>query len=125
MELLKTIYGTVVHGTAQGQKIGFPTINVVTPGLVLDFGVYACRVTVADDIYNGAMHFGPRRVLNLMEPLLEIHLLDFKGDLYDQKVKVDIFNKVRGTEDFENMDSLKEQIKKDVEAVKILLKNFE
>lgn len=118
MEIQKTIVGTVMKGALIGRKIGFPTINVAFNTLDLPYGVYASRVWTDQGVYKGALHFGPRRVLNLEEPCLEVHLLDFSDDLYGQKVKIEIFHKIRDTQDFESMESLKKQIRLDVDAIR-------
>ncbi len=118
MEILTTISGTVMKGVLMGRKMGFPTINVAFDSTDLPFGVYAVRVYTSDGVYKGALHFGPRKVLGLMEPSLEVHLLDFSGDLYGQKVKIDVFEKIRDTKDFDDMDAMKRQIRFDVDAVR-------
>lgn len=115
-----TIHGTVMKGTMMGRKMGFPTLNIAYDSLSLPFGVYGCRVYTSLGIYKGALHFGPRKVLNLMEPSLEVHLLDFSGDLYGENVKVEVFEKVRDTADFSDMNLLKRQIRFDVEDVKAM-----
>ena len=118
MQIQKTIIGTVMKGAMLGRKMGFPTINVVYDVLELPYGVYVSRVWTDNGAYKGALHFGPRRILNVEEPALEVHLLDFSGDLYGQKVKIDVLEKIRDTQDFENMESLKKQIRLDVDAVR-------
>lgn len=118
MEIIATISGTVMKGVLMGRKMGFPTINVAYDSTDLPFGVYASRVYTSDGVYKGALHFGPRKVLGLMEPSLEVHLLDFSGDLYGQEVKIEVLEKIRDTQDFEDMDALKRQMRYDVEAVR-------
>ncbi|MFO0780610.1 MAG: riboflavin kinase [Candidatus Gracilibacteria bacterium] len=118
MNVLATIEGTVMKGVLMGRKMGFPTINVAFDTTSLPFGVYASRVRTPDGVYKGALHYGPRKVLSLMEPSLEVHLLDFSGDLYGQKVTIEVLEKIRDTKDFEDMDALKRQIRFDVDAVR-------
>jgi riboflavin kinase/FMN adenylyltransferase len=120
MPVVVTIFGTVMKGTLMGRKIGFPTINVAYDSLSLPFGVYGSKVYTSSGVFKGALHFGPRKVLGLMEPSLEVHLLDFSGDLYGQKVRIEVFEKVRETRDFDDMDSLKRQIRYDVEIVRAM-----
>lgn len=117
-----------MKGQMVGHKIGFPTINIAYSGnLDLSFGVYAAVVDIFDredkelikGTYKGALHFGPRAVLGLSEPSLEVHLLDFADEeLYGRQVKVEIFDKIRDTKNFDNMQQLKHQIRLDVEAVR-------
>lgn len=118
MKPLTTIVGTVMKGVLMGRKIGFPTINVVFDRTDLPFGVYSCRVYTPLGLYKGALHYGPRKVLNLTESALEVHLLDFSGSLYGEDVKVEVFEKIRDTQDFESMEILKKQIRLDVGSVR-------
>jgi riboflavin kinase/FMN adenylyltransferase len=110
--------GTVVKGAMLGRKMNFPTINLLYSELNLPFGVYVCRVKTPLGVYRGAMHFGPKFFANNEEPSLEIHLLDFSGDLYGARVEVEVFGKIRDVKEFDNMESLKRQIRLDVEFVR-------
>ena len=118
MQVLKVIEGTVVKGAFMGRKIGFPTINVAYVNLDMPFGIYISRVQTPLGTYKGALHFGPRLVFGIEEPSLEVFLLDFNDDLYGQKVIVEVYDKIREVRNFENLDSLKRQIRLDVECVK-------
>jgi len=118
MKPLVTVQGCVVKGALLGRKIGFPTINVAYDRLDLPFGVYASRVYTSYGVFKGALHFGPRKVLGLDEPALEVYLLDFSDDLYGQKVTIEVFEKIRDTMTFDSMETLKRQIRLDVETIK-------
>lgn len=113
-----TIRGTVVKGIMMGRKLGFPTINVVYTDLKLPYGVYLCMVKTIMGRFKGAMHFGPRTIFGIEEPTLEVHLLDFSGDLYGSEVYIDVLEKIRDVRHFENTESLKKQIRLDVEYVR-------
>jgi len=112
------IRGTVVKGAMLGRKMSFPTINLLYSELALPFGVYVSRVETPLGVYRGAMHFGPKSFAKNEEPSLEIHLLDFSGDLYGAQVIVEIFGKIRDVRKFDNTESLKRQIRLDVESVR-------
>lgn len=114
------IKGKVVKGLGEGKKIGFPTINIQTDVLNLDFGVYATRVYTSYGVFKGAAHFGPRKILNVSKPEFEVHLLDFSENLYDQEVSVEIIEKLRGTLDFKNFDEMIHHIAQDVQKVRTL-----
>lgn len=118
MKKIATINGVVVKGVLMGKKIGFPTINVDFIETDISFGVYISLVETPLGVYKGALHYGPRAVLGITEPCLEVHLLDFSGDLYGQKVVVHIYDKIRDTQSFDSLDSLKRQIRLDVESVR-------
>lgn len=108
--------GKVIRGEMVGRKLGFPTINILGHH-ELPFGVYVSAVTTSKGIYKGALHYGPRVVLGIDHPTLEVHLLDFSGDLYDETVHIDVYNKIRDVQMFDDLESLKIQIEKDVEQV--------
>jgi riboflavin kinase/FMN adenylyltransferase len=119
MDRLMKVRGKVIKGQGVGQKIGFPTINIeVDKEFDLDFGVYACKVYTFRGVFRGAMHYGPRRILEIEKPALEVHLFDFEGDLYGQEVKVEIYQRIRPTQNFSHLEDLKRQIALDVEAIK-------
>lgn len=116
MKRLMQLSGKVVRGEMVGRKLGFPTINVLGDH-ELPFGVYASVVTTSKGTYKGALHFGSRTVLGIDQSTLEVHLLDFSGDLYGETVHIDVYNKIRNVQKFDSLESLKEQIEKDVEHV--------
>lgn len=121
---MKHLVGIVKKGSGIGREMGFPTINVEVRDIEFSFGVYAALVHTAGGIFQGALHFGPRKVLDLMEPALEVHLLDFSGDLYGQKVEIEVLNKVRDTQDFTNLEDLKLQIAKDIQQIREIFKEM-
>lgn len=110
------IRGKVVRGELVGRNLGFPTINVLGRH-DLPQGVYVSLVTTSRGTYKGALHHGPRHVLGIDYPSLEVHLLDFEGDLYDETVEIAVYNKIRDVQAFDDLKSLKAQIEKDVEQV--------
>ena len=87
-----SISGVVCRGDARGRTIGFPTANLTYAGGTLwpSFGVYASWVTVDDERHPAAVNIGTRPTVYGASgvPLLEAHLLDFDGDLYDRRISV-------------------------------------
>lgn len=114
----KVVHGVVLKGAMMGRTINFPTINVAYDRLDLPYGVYVSFVHTTLGSYKGAMHFGPRTLFGVEEPSLEVHLLDFSGDLYGTEVTVEVYDKVRDVRNFESRESLKKQIRLDVECVR-------
>src|SRR4051812_42375702 len=92
----------VEHGDARGRTLGFPTANMHLPeDSPLAFGVYAVRVSVFSagelgPVYDGVANFGIRPMYRISRPLLEVHLLDFDGDLYDKILRVQFIAYLRG-----------------------------
>ena len=89
------VTGKVIHGDERGRTIGFPTANVAeVEQLLPPRGVYACRARVAGNLtkYKAVMNLGARPTFtsNGIDSL-EVHLLDFDADLYDQKLWVSDF----------------------------------
>lgn len=107
-----SISGKVVHGAQRGRTIGFPTANVhmrhERPALT---GVYAVKL----DGLHAVANLGVRPTIAGIPKLsLEVHVLDFNGDLYDKHVHVEFFHKIRDEIKFDGLDALKVQIAKDV-----------
>ena len=121
-----TIDGRVVHGDKVGRQLGFATANIRikhdNPPLL---GVFAVEVTIAQGLEHGGTplpgvaNVGFRPSANaLSRPLLEIHLLDFAGNLYGKHLNVRFLHKIRSEMKFPSFDALKAQIARDVESAK-------
>ena len=116
------ISGKVVVGDKLGRKLGFPTANLDVTGLVLPpNGVYAAFTRVNAKSYRAALNIGFRPTVAAGKQLrVEAHLLDFNGDLYDQELELEISEKLRDERKFASPEELREQIARDVAAVKEL-----
>jgi riboflavin kinase / FMN adenylyltransferase len=118
--------GTVVGGEKKGRQLGFPTANVSpSEGSILpENGVYAVRFIVDGTSMNGVCNVGVKPTFNnpdIKSPMVEVHILDYDGDLYDKEVAVEWVKHIRAEKKFESIDALKSQIKKDKEmAIEIL-----
>ena len=117
-----SISGTVCHGDARGRTIGFPTANLIYAGGTLwpSFGVYASWVTVDEARHAAAVNIGTRPTVygTSGAPLLEAHLLDFDGDLYDRRIDVHFIARIRGEQRFDSLDELEQQLAADVRATR-------
>ena len=112
-----SIEGKVQKGKQLGKKIGFPTANIDIKDYVLACpGVYAVRVKMKNNskIYKGIANLGYRRTFNEKKLLLEVHLFNFSGNLYDKDLLVEFLKFIRKEKKFKNMDQLKKQIKTDL-----------
>jgi riboflavin kinase/FMN adenylyltransferase len=114
--------GKVLKGSQDGRKIGFPTVNL-SPALIppdTKQGVYSSKIKYKNNVYVGALYFGPRLVKNETFTVLEIHILDFDKDLYNKQIEFTINTFIRGVMDFSEFDALKAQLEKDIAAIKNL-----
>ncbi len=110
--------GTVTSGYQIGRKIGFPTANLAVDHprkLIPADGVYAVRVTLADgEKYAGMLNIGHRPTLDNDSHLtIEVHLLDFSGDLYNKSLRVEFIYYIRSEVKFDSLDQLAEQLNRD------------
>jgi riboflavin kinase/FMN adenylyltransferase len=115
-----TITGRVVYGQQLGRELGFPTANVQLNRYSAPLsGVYAVLVDIDGSLYQGAANVGVRPTVgDLLKPILEVHLLDFKGDLYGRRIKVEFVAKIRDEEKFTSLDRLVESIQRDVKQIR-------
>jgi len=111
--------GTVVHGDARGRTLGFPTANLaLQPGALPPTGVYAVEAVVDGETYAAVANLGERPTFEASGPSLEVHLLDYDGDLYGRELEVSFRVLLRDERRFEGPDQLKAQIARDVEAAR-------
>ena len=111
------ICGRVVPGQKLGRTLGFPTANIpVRRTRVGLSGVFAVRVQLPKgEMHCGVANLGTRPAVNpLDQPLLEVYILDFAGDLYGQRLRVEFLHRIRDEADFANLDDLKAAISNDV-----------
>jgi riboflavin kinase/FMN adenylyltransferase len=114
------ICGKVVIGDKIGRKLGFPTANLDAAGLVLPpNGVYAALTKRRGKLYRAALNIGIRPTVAAGKQLrVEAHLLDFHGELYDTELEIEIGEKLRDEKKFNSPEELREQIARDVAAVR-------
>ena len=121
------VRGEVTQGDQRGRTIGFPTANVAfRPGRAWPAkGVYAAWATLADGTrVPAAVNIGMRPTFHqhAEQPLLEAHLIDFDGDLYGQQLQVEFVGFLRSEQRFSGIDEISEQLKKDVENARSVLR---
>jgi riboflavin kinase/FMN adenylyltransferase len=115
-----SLSGVVLPGAQLGRKLGFPTANLgLNNELLPPNGVYVVRVNVSGQSLNGVANLGTRPTIgDNPKRVLEVHILDFAGDLYGQKIDVQFLEFLRPEIPFQNVDALKIQISKDVDATR-------
>ena len=112
-----SIQGIVQKGRQVGKKVGFPTCNIDIKDYVLAKpGVYAVKVIKNDNsmYLKGIANLGYRPTFNQKKILLEVHLFNFSGNLYDKYLSVEFLKFIRKEKKFKNIDQLKKQIKIDL-----------
>jgi riboflavin kinase/FMN adenylyltransferase len=114
-----TINGRVNHGDKRGRTIGFPTANVLLKRCKSPIsGVFAVDVIIAKQHFKGVANIGNRPTVKGTRSQLEVHIFDFKQDLYGAYIEVVIKQKLRDEKKFENFEELHQQIKCDAEAAR-------
>jgi riboflavin kinase / FMN adenylyltransferase len=116
------IDGRVVGGAKRGTGLGFPTANItVPPGCGLAHGIYAARVQVGGETHLGAAYWGSRPQFDNGQPILEVFLLDYDGNLYGQDLSVEFVDFIRPDGKFEGLEALKLQMQADCAAARRVL----
>src|SRR2546422_2014588 len=114
-----SIRGEVVRGAGRGRTLGFPTANVKTERpLGLPVGVYVCQVAIGTTRYQAVVNVGVRPTFGETELAIEAHLLDFVGDIYNERVVLTFLQRLREERKFPSVDALREQIALDVAAAR-------
>lgn len=119
-----SLRGLVVRGDGRGRQLGFPTANLrvsSTEKLVPAPGIYAVRGVLRRGTFPGALHVGPRPTFRGSAPSIELHLMDFEGDLYGEDVRVDFIRRLREVRPFDSAEALVAQMRDDVEEARAVL----
>jgi riboflavin kinase/FMN adenylyltransferase len=118
------LHGRVTTGARRGAELGFPTANLeASPQQALPAeGVYASRVHIDNQAYPAMTNIGRRPTFGESQRVVEVYLLDYHGDLYEQELAVDIIERLRGERKFDSPEDLKQQIAKDVKQGAAILK---
>lgn len=118
--------GTVIHGEERGRQIGYPTANILTPDdfLIPKRGVYAVRAYLDGKSVSGMMNIGMKPTFHdLYDTVVEVHFLDFDGDLYGKEITVLIEERLRDERKFKGVDELLIQLNKDRIKAQVFLNN--
>jgi riboflavin kinase/FMN adenylyltransferase len=120
-----TMIGRVVRGEQLGRKLGFPTANVRFPHRRLPVaGIFAVRLRIrgaGDAPLAGVASIGTRPTVGGTEPLLEVHVFDFAGDLYGREISVECVQFLRPELKFGSLDAMAAQIQQDATQARQLL----
>ena len=114
------IGGTVTSGAGRGRTLGFPTANLAPDGnLLIPRGVYGCLAHVDGVAHPTVVNIGVRPTFSETTLAIEAHLLDFTGDLYGRRMRLDFMLHLRAEMRFPSVEDLKAQIARDVEAARV------
>lgn len=119
-----TIGGRVLEGRKLGRQLSFPTANLDVLGLALPpFGVYAAWTLVRGERRPSVLNIGVRPTVAgaTAQPLCEVHLLDFDGDLYGEELEIELARHLRTEQRFPSLAELTVQIAADVASTRTVL----
>jgi len=121
------ISGIVKEGNKIGRKLSYPTANILIDEplkLIPSDGVYACFVKTNGDYFEGMVNIGVRPTFNTqnVEHSIEVHILDFKHNIYGEKIELNLVARMRDEIQFSNLYELKKQIKTDEINVRKIIK---
>lgn len=116
--------GEIVKGQGLGRKMNFPTVNLSVEEdykLVPMKGVYAVKTQVGEKEILGMMNIGYRPTVGGDGRTIEIHLLDFDGNLYGQRLCIEVLTRLRDEKKFESLEALAAQLRKDEHKTRSVL----
>ncbi|MBN2116338.1 MAG: bifunctional riboflavin kinase/FAD synthetase [Anaerolineales bacterium] len=122
-----SLHGPVIHGDGRGKSIQVPTANIAYSHakMIPARGIYACWAYLGDERYQAAVNIGinPTFTPDKQTPNVEVHLLDYqRGDIYGEDLWLEFVARLRDEMKFDSVDLLLEQIWKDVEASRRILR---
>ena len=114
-----SVSGEVVHGDHRGRTLGFPTANLAVAAnkLLPQPGVYAGTCEIGFKTYKTAVYIGDRATFGLSERVVEVHLIGFDGDVYGQRLMVQVDRQIREDKTFSSAEALVAQIEVDLMAI--------
>jgi riboflavin kinase/FMN adenylyltransferase len=118
-----SMLGRVVRGQQLGRTLGFPTANLRLQRRRSPLnGITAVRVHgIAAGALPGVASLGTRPTVGGVEPLLEVHVFDYTGDLYGRAIEVEFVAKLRDEEKFASLDAMLAQMQRDAAAARAVL----
>ena len=117
--------GKVIPGVQEGRKLGFPTANIEVPveKLIPASGAYAVDARMKDTVtmMPAMMNIGTRPTFGENNQTLEVHILDFEGDIYGKELLVAFEHRLRGERKFKSAEDLASQLRKDAVRVREII----
>jgi riboflavin kinase/FMN adenylyltransferase len=117
-----SVSGQVISGQRLGRTLGVPTANIaLEPSNRLAHGIYAVVARVDGRAFPAVASFGTRPTVDDGAPLLEVHLLDFDGDLYGREMDVEFIERIRDELKFDSFDALVAEMNRDKARARAIL----
>ena len=117
-----SVSGRVISGQRLGRSLGVPTANIaLEPTNRLAHGIYAVVARVDGHAFSAVASFGTRPTVDDGPPLLEVHLLDFDGDLYGREMEVEFIERIRDELKFNSIPALVAEMERDKERARAIL----
>lgn len=118
-----SLTGTVVHGFQEGRKLGYPTANIKVEDdttLIPQRGVYAVKVRLLKNnkVHNGMLSIGNRPTYGEFQQTIEVNIFDFSEDIYNEKVEVLFFKRMRSEVKFNGLEELKKALYNDETTIR-------
>lgn len=111
--------GTVVKGRQIGKTLGIPTANIRLQRYRSAIeGIFAVTVQGLGEDHRGSAYVGTRPTIQGTDPILEVHLFDYDGDLYGARLKITFLKKFRSDKAFESIEKLQQQMFQDLEDIR-------
>jgi riboflavin kinase/FMN adenylyltransferase len=120
------IHGRVTRGNNIGNKLGFPTANILIDDeikLIPKTGVYSVRVVIERAMYHGMLNIGTRPTLNEKsnQQHIEVHIFDFNKAIYNEAIEIQFVERIRDEQKFENLEQLQQQLQTDKQKIMLSL----
>ena len=115
-----TLTGTVIKGHKKGRTIGFQTANISVENpdkIIPKEGVYTAQVNIANEWYLGMINIGTNPTVNGQQQSIELHIINWSGNVYDQRLQVALLDRVRDEVKFDSMADLQLQLEKDKDFI--------
>jgi len=118
-----SLRGPVIKGAERGKGLGFPTANMAfgQDRALPAFGVYVTRAYLREGVFPAVTNIGLRPTFGEDKPTVETFVLDFRGEVYGQELRIELLHRLRGEVRFPSPEALREQIEKDVAATRAYL----
>jgi riboflavin kinase/FMN adenylyltransferase len=118
-----SLYGRVITGAGRGIGLGFPTANldVDRQQALPPDGVYATWAYIDGKAYQSMTNIGRRPTFGGSERAVEVYILDYHGELYGHKLRIDIIERLRREERFDTAEELKRQVAEDIKQGRAIL----